>query len=317
MHWLDRIATVVIRRPRLYPRLFPGGWGDKDRLSMLLDRVRTFRDGYQLIEPVFEGEREYGHALGLFVSPSEVLPERCRRGRVLHVEPSIHRQVVLMAATNDHSWVTRLRVAERLVDLGIGSVIVEHAFYGTRRAHDGPQPVHTVVEFIEMGIAAAVEGIGLTMWLANSGAVAGVAGFSMGGSNVAVVGALSPGPIAIAALAASHSSSPVFTEGILADSIDWDALGGRDSALPLLRDLLSNLSTLHLLVPPHTATAVFGIARGDGYVPEQYIRPTIDLWTGAEAVYVDPGHAAFHIWGQQVQADLIARAFARFERAYP
>lgn len=220
-----------------------------------------------------------------------------------------------MAANNDRGFTTRLKVARRLAESEIGSVIVEHPFYGYRRVHDGSQPVRTVVDFIEMGLGAATEGIGLIMWLVETGAIAGVAGFSQGGSNAAVVGALSPYPIAVAPMAASHSSSPVFTEGVLADSIEWDALGGREAGIVELRGLLANLSTLALPVPSHTAWAVFGIARGDGYVPESFIRPTIELWKGAEAVYVNVGHAGLHLWGQSVQAQMIGRAFARMERA--
>ena len=234
---------------------------------------------------------------------------------MLHVDPGRRRQVVLLAANNDHSFETRLRVAEILSDMAIGSVILEHAFYANRRRHSGQQPVRTVVDFVEMGIAAAVEGVGLTMWLRETGAVTGVAGFSQGGSNAAVVGALSPHPIAVAPLAASHSSSPVFTEGVLVDSIDWEALGGRETALPQLRALLANLTVLTLPVPAHTATAVLGIARGDGYVSEDYILPIIEHWKGAEAVYVDPGHAAFHLWGKKAQAAIIKHSFDRFERA--
>ena len=136
----------------------------------------------------------------------------------------------------------------------------------------------------------------------------------MGGSHAAVAGALSPVPTAIAALAASHSSSPVFTEGVLERTVDWGALGGREAALPRLRELLLFLDLRRLPVPRHTAAAVFGIARRDGYVPEAFVLPTVDHWPGAETVYVDPGHAGFHLWGKAVQADLITRAFERFER---
>ena len=41
MHWLDRLATTVIRQPRLYPRLFPDGWGRLERLDELLARIEA------------------------------------------------------------------------------------------------------------------------------------------------------------------------------------------------------------------------------------------------------------------------------------
>lgn len=314
MHWLDRLATVVIRRPRLYPRLFPDGWGDRGRLEELMERVRAQTWQLAPIEPRSTGRFESGHPVWEFSSNTSLLSPEVPQGELLWVGRLASRQTVFMAASNDHTYRTRLAVAERLIERGIGSLIHMHPYYGTRRLHHGPQPIRTVVEFVEMGVAASAEGVGLTMWLVDQGTITGVAGFSMGGSNAAVVGALSPRPIAIAAIAASHSSSPVFTEGILADSVDWSALGGEEEARPRLRELLLELDVRALPVPDHTAAAVFGLARGDGYVPEAFIRPTLEHWPGAEAVYVDPGHAGFHLWGKQAQADIIERSFERFER---
>jgi hypothetical protein len=211
----------------------------------------------------------------VFPSPADVLEPSIQFGRVLHVGSGHRRQVVLHAANNDHTFETRIAVAQHLDAMGIGAVILEHAFYGTPRRHAGPQTVRTVVDFIEMGIAAVYEGIGLVLWLVETGSVTGVAGFSQGGSNAAVVGALSPVPIAVAPMAASHSSSPVFSDGILADGVDWDALGGA-SGRALLRERLANLSVLNLPTPPHTATAVFGIASRDGYVLEANITPIVE-----------------------------------------
>ena len=214
MHWLDRLATTVIRQPRLYPRLFSDGWGDAGRIDQLLDRVRQQAMAFGAIVPGFNGERHDGHLLGRFLSPADVLPEQCRQGRVLHVSPQSARQVVLFAASNDHGFATRLRVAEYLAAADIGSVLLEHAFYGQRRAYADGQPVRTVVGFLEMTIAAPSEGVGLVRWLADRGAIPGVSGFSMGGSHAAVVGAMSTIPLAVAPMAASCSSSPVFTEGV-------------------------------------------------------------------------------------------------------
>lgn len=314
MHWLDRLATMVIRRPRLYPRLFPDGWGDRDHLDALMARVRAHDWVFDPIVPRSTGRFESGHPIWEFETNTDVLPADLGPGQLLWIGRLASRQTVFLAASNDHSYRTRLSVAERLIERGIGSLLHMHPYYGTRRRHPGPQPIRTVAEFVEMGLGAASEGVGLTSWLAGQGIVTGVAGFSMGGSNAAVVGALSEVPIAVAAIAASHSSSPVFTEGILADSVDWQALGGEAEARPRLRDLLLELDILELAAPAHTSAAVFGLARGDGYVPEAFVRPTLDHWPGAEAVYVDPGHAGFHLWGKQAQADIVERSFDRFER---
>ena len=305
MHWLDRLAAAVIRRPSIYPRLFPDGWGDLVRLDHLVKRIREPVISRESITPTFDGTLHEGHPIGFFASPCDVL----------HVSSSSTRQVVLFAASNDHTFTARLELANYLAMADIGSVLLEQAFYGERRAHAGRQPVRTVVDFLEMTIAAPTEGLGLIRWIAESGATPGISGFSMGGSHAAVVGALSRTPLAVAPMAASYSSSPVFTEGVLADSVDWPALGGRETALPRLQELLLALNIANLPAPPPTASAVFGIAREDGYVPERYSSPIIEHWPGAESVYVAPGHAGFHLWGKRVQAQLIVRAFDRFERS--
>lgn len=313
MHWLDRVATSVMRRPRLYPQLFPDGWGHLDRLDELMGRIKRGIRDFPVITPDFHEELD-GERAGSFETTSDTVDDHMRTARLAHIAPHHRRQVILLAANNDHTFETRRRVAERLDGMGIGSLILEHPFYGERRRHEGPQPVRTVVDFVEMGIAATYEGVGVARWLASQDVVPGVAGFSQGGSNTAVVGCLCPEPIALAPMAASHSSSPVFTEGPMSEGVDWEALGGPD-ARHQLREVLSELTILNLPAPEHTATAVVGIGRGDGYVPEKYIKPVLDHWPGSEPVYLDPGHAGFHLWGKQVQADIIERAFDRFERA--
>lgn len=85
---------------------------------------------------------------------------------MLHVSSSSTRQVVLFAASNDHTSTARLERANYLAMADIGSVLLEQAFYGERRAHAGRQPVRTVVEFLEMTIAAPTEGLGLIRWIA-------------------------------------------------------------------------------------------------------------------------------------------------------
>ena len=37
VHWMDRLVVAGSRSERIYPRLFPGGWGDE----AFLDRYRS------------------------------------------------------------------------------------------------------------------------------------------------------------------------------------------------------------------------------------------------------------------------------------
>ena len=73
-----------------------------------------------------------------------------------------------------------------------------------------------------------------TVWIARTPERSpGVSGFSpWAGVTRRSSGALSRTPLAVAPYGGkSYSSSPVFTEGSSLDSVDWTALGGRETAL--------------------------------------------------------------------------------------
>ncbi len=202
-----------------------------------------------------------------FVAPYQGLPDSSRLGHVRLMRPdSPGRVVLLMAAFNDHGYATRQSIAKYLLRRNIAVAILENPFYGLRRPREG-QPLQTAYDLLAMGIGAVHDGLEVLAMLRSRGTwQVGVAGYSMGANTAALVAAVSEGPVACAALAASHSPGPVFTEGALRASVDWDALGG----LGAVDDLAKVFGTSHRLrfePQAHLSKAVVMGIEGDGYVP--------------------------------------------------
>ena len=313
LHLLDVVAAGVMRFPRLVPRMFPDGWGD----VTMLDHFALERANPPAVREIqvswAPSPNDPADRLGTFRSPSPNLPEEAATARVLWVGSHHQRQVLLLAASNDHGWESRAAVARMLSHAGIGALILENPLYGSRRVRPG-QPLATVVDFFRMGSATVAEARSLLAHLAAAGHTVGVAGFSQGGSVAAHVSALAPVPVATACMAAGPSPGPVFTQGVLTATIDWEALGGRAAALPRLRDALDDITVTRYTPLPHATSAVVAGGRRDAYVPPTEVERLAAHWSGAELVWTDGGHASFHLFGKRTQADLIQRAFDRFDR---
>jgi alpha-beta hydrolase superfamily lysophospholipase len=215
----------------------------------------------------------------------------------------------VLPAWNDEGYSTRLRFASRLAAAGIGSYLLEAPFYGRRRAAPGGSPVRTVADFALLSRSVVEEGRALVAGLAAGGRPVGVAGYSMGGSLAATVGATLDLPMAIAPLAAAHAPAAVFTEGVIRNAVAWDALGrgGRGRlAEVLLRPSL-------LRVPPTVSTrhAVLVAATGDGFVSPGVTEAIHAHWPGSELRWVRAGHATL-LWRRiDVLVGAIVDAFAR------
>jgi dienelactone hydrolase len=163
-----------------------------------------------------------------------------------------------------------------------------------------------------MGESAVVEARGILTWLRNQGRDVGVAGYSMGGNTAAIVAASLPYSLAAAPMAASHSPSPVFLDGVLWHGVSWDALGGQDEA-DRLREVLGRVSVLRIPALPHTSTAVIVGARSDAYIPQSAVQDLANHWPGSELRWLPGGHATL-VWFRK---DQLARAVIdSFDRAY-
>lgn len=313
MHPIDRVAAAIVRRGPRRLRIFPGGWGEKRYVS-LLDDVAAFNAAPPPIEISWSPTKHLPDRIvtdGHFVALTD-LPPPAQSAAVRHIEPrtGTDRLCLLMAAWNDHGYDTRQRLADELVQRGIGSLLLEIPYYGHRRvvARD-EQPIQTVADFARMGLGAVSEGRALLHHFRGRYQM-GVSGYSMGGNIGAVVGATAGFPVAMAPLAASFSPGPVFLDGVISNGIEWQALGG-EQRRDELRAVLTAASVLRLPVPDWAPGAVLVAARSDGFIPANAVDQLHHHWAGSELRWRRGGHATL-LWRQRgVLADAIADSFER------
>ena len=314
-HPVDMGSAAVLRLGPPDIRFFTDGWGPEELLTPIdLERVPADPIEIAWLSSAIDGGLRIGH--GTFTSPYEGLPPRARMGSVVSVMPleEPQRVVVLMPAWNEHEPRVRTALARRLAARGIGSVILENAYFGSRHPDPhGGHPIRTVADFMVMGGSACVEARGILAALASDGHTVGVSGYSMGANTAAIVAATMPFPVAVAPLAASHSPGPVFLDGVLRHGIAWEALGGRGQE-DRLREVLTGVSVLDIPARPHTAHAVVVGARSDGYIPRSATIALADHWVGSELRWEPGGHATL-VWLRKDRlADAVEASFDRAQR---
>lgn len=302
-HWLDHIVAFASGRRRL----FMHGWGDEAVLARLAT-VARFEEPPSAITldwspPRREGAVEVSD--GTFLSPIADLPQEARRAHVRRLLPAKLRRgerplpmYVVLAASSDEGFRARTWLWRPLIERGaFGVLMLENAMYGLRRpkGQKGPS-IRTVSDHLLMNASMVEEGRALLDWLAAEGHTRlGVAGFSMGGSMAALVAAVTPRPLAAAILAAGRSASPVFTEGLLARGIDFEALGEGSGGVVGARERLGKLFAVADLerhpVPRRPDATLLVAGRRDGYVFPAQAEALHRLWPGSELRWAASGHA--------------------------
>lgn len=110
---------------------------------------------------------------------------------------------------------------------GIASVILEGPFYGRRKP---PGQRGALLDYVhhlpDLGRATIEESIALLKYLRERGFERqAITGVSQGGLHAAMVASLCENSLPVVMAFAPHSAAPVFTKGVLADAVDWNALG--------------------------------------------------------------------------------------------
>lgn len=318
-HWLDRAFGVVASRGRL----FVDGWGDEVWLaSMRGAEIRVGQLGS--IEPTFHQASHRGDTAildGWFESPRGELPKEARRARVRWLRPrrgGKNALVVVLAGSREEGYGLRERLWGPLVQRGIDVLMLESPLYGARRAH-GQQgaSVRTVSDHVLMNVATVEEAHLLLDWARARGFGARVvAGYSMGGYLAALVAATHAAPTGVAALAAGAAPGPVFTEGALSWSIDFDDLGRRagttaSGARARLGEVFA-IADLRRYPPPLRGDAAFVVgSEGDAYVPEAETRALHAHWPESTLRWMGGGHIS-SVWaGRHVLRSAVCDALER------
>lgn len=311
MHPIDRGAGVALRFLGDQGRVFRDGWGDPGLFGHMDITTATppatievdwavphIRDGVALTD-------------GSFWSPVDHLPQLARRARLRLVEPTAgtDKICVLLPAWNDEGYRTRMRLATRLASRGVGSVLLEAAFYGKRRVDYEGCPIRTVSDITLLSRSIVDEARALVVHLAEDERHVGVSGYSMGGSLAGVVATTLEMPIAVTLMAPAHSPQVVFCDGVLRDAVAWDALGidGRRR----LADVLDLGSVLRATPAHATQSAVIVGAQRDGFVPAETTLAIHEHWPGSEMRWVRGGHASL-LWTRPgLLTEAILRGFVR------
>lgn len=238
---------------------------------------------------------------GSFTSPAASILRAGHRVTARWITPRDEPKApcyVVLAASRDEGFDGRtalfLPLAERH---GTSAVMLECPFYGSRRppGQDGPN-VGTVAEQLALSVAAVIEARAMLEHLAAQGILRlGVAGFSMGGSLAALVAATTSRPIASAIFAAGRSGVPVYTQGLLARSIDYATLGRSEGGAPGAKARFATLfaggDVAAYPLPTRADAAVLVASRSDGYVLASEVEALHAHWPGSALTWLDTGHA--------------------------
>ena len=319
---LDRLYARYSNR-RLF---FRQGWGD---MGLLTDLSRSdLRDQAPAKVSVTWNGEEAADGIrlrqGRFTSPFEAkgFPQESRTAYVELVLPNggNSRPPICLhfAATGDEGFARRRKaLALPLARRGIGSLILENPYYGKRRPPgQHGKMLRCVSDLILMGSAALTEGRALLAWLHREGySRSGVSGISMGGHMAALVGALSPDPVAIAPCIAPHSPSAVFLEGILSRYCAWNALNhghqGHEDAQGFMAKLL-DIMDIRRYPPPKAPTAAYLVAASnDAYIPPESAAKLHSHWPGSNLRWLESGHVGAFLFHRGAFADNIVQAFDR------
>nr|CAD7588782.1 unnamed protein product [Timema genevievae] len=238
-----------VYRSILQTKFFNKGWGKPDNLKRLFEfrKVMANREScYQLVHkdyPVTITKENLGsdynmlegHLLSPFVTHLPgILPKEAEVAHFQVILPkkwnSDHYKPICLhlAGTGDHGfWRRRQLMAKPLIkEAGIAAIILENPFYGLRKPKDQVRSnLHNVSDIFVMGGCLMLESLVLFHWCERNGyGPLGITGMSMGGHMASLAATNWPKPLVLVPCLSWSTASPVFTQGVMSSSIDWQLL---------------------------------------------------------------------------------------------
>jgi pimeloyl-ACP methyl ester carboxylesterase len=291
-HPLDLAVAWLTRRSKQFSR----GWGDDAVLTRFSARER-YLEAPAPVAVGWKSPSKRGREMcrdGTFISPLDALPEAAK---TVHVRAWSREgneiACVMLAASRDEGYWIREQVFGPLTARGIDLYLLENPYYGRRRVGRGPSDI-TVSDHGLMALGMALEARGLLDHLRPHYQKLAVAGYSMGGHMAAITAAVTPMPVACAALATGASASSIYTEGLLSWSVDFETLGGRAqgraTARERLRELFGIADVTRYGSPVRVDAAVVSGCIGDGYVLASETERLHRHWKGSELRWISAGH---------------------------
>ena len=317
----DHLFTYALRLGLLYRE----GFGDRAVLERIVDSIDTFTRSRPAGDVVMRsagpaksvegGERR----LATFESPAPTpMPAECRTAKVQIWTPTRHAgaMCILLAATGEEGFRHREGLARRLLAEGIGSVVLENPYYGSRRPRGQRGPVlRTVTDQFAMNTATVDEARALLGWIRDAGYFPGVTGYSQGGFMAAFAAAFVDFPVVVVPRAAGTQAAPVLTEWALSRAVHWPSLARESGSVAKARaELAKHLSVVDLTrhpapVAPELATVIVG--RKDRIFPMHTGTALHRHWPGSELVLSDTGHVTSVFLDDDVHVRAVLAAFRR------
>ncbi len=254
---------------------------------------------------------------GRFVSPASGLPSASAWAHVEFWLPpgsgTTTPVAIHFAATGDQGYTRRRLLTAPLLARGIGFMLLESPFYGRRRpAGQSGTRLRTVADLLTLIHASVCEGLALLRALQDDGyRQLGVCGISRGGQVAAITASLHRGPLALAVVAAAHSASEVFTRGVMQIGCAWGRLGGRESALPRLRQRLGSTDIRCYPTPMRPDAAVLVGGLRDAYIPRDSLQLLHEALPGSSLHWLSTGHIGTLLFHPCSLAGAVTGAFRR------
>jgi dienelactone hydrolase len=220
---------------------------------------------------------------------------------------------VSLPASGDQGFRLREKmIAVPLASGGDAGTLMLMIPYYAKRAGAGQSGGHvlaTVFDLLAMGSAAVEEGLLLVDYCRRvlRADTVGVHGLSMGGCLSSLVAAYYQSTtghsIPLAACIPSHSPAPVYTDGVISTTVDFDALlgDGDDSSVEgareRLRELLEHGSNVTRYEHKHCAPVIIVAARHDEFIERSSLDKLAAHFGHHELRWIDGGHVSAFLWG--------------------
>lgn len=313
IHPLDIVAAWWTCRAKLFSR----GWGDESLLADVSKHASFSQSPEAVCVAWSSANRSNGKVQrdGTFISPLSALPSEAR---MVHVRAwqrdGNSAACVILAASRDEGYGTRQHVFGPLVNRGLDLYFLENPFYGRRRT-GASASLDTFSDHVLMNLGSVWEARALLEHLRACYAKLAVTGYSMGGHMAAITAAVSPFPLACAALATGASAAPIYTKGLLSWSVDLEALAGdpalRASAKQRLHLLIEMADVTRYPPPMRSDAAVIVGGIRDGYVLPSEIQRLHEYWPQSTLRWLSAGHVTALIRYRHDLRDAVADAVAR------
>jgi hypothetical protein len=312
-HIVDLVVAALSRRSKI----FSTGWGDEAVLTDLSGQASP-NDALDPIAITWSIPARRNRAStrdGEFPSPLTRLPSEARTVHLRSLTREGNRNAcVILAGSHDEGYGIRERVFGSLVERGIDLYLLENPYYGVRRIPGGISALKVSDQAL-MALGMVLEARAVLEFLRPQYTNLAAAGYSMGGHMAAITAAVTPFPVACAALATGASASTIYTRGLMSWCVDFDSLAEeptqRADAQERLHRFFDAADITNYPVPLRVdASIILGCSR-DGYVLRSETERLHQHWSGSTLRWLNAGHFSALVTSRKTLCECLSDAIAK------